>query len=411
MTTRMQLRVQRTLIDAQALSGAIADVIPVAGRDGAESYRGLVIPVSSHDSEEIEVAPGRYLVRAYLPSGSLLSTQVTARPDETTSVVLESEETPHEWLGWQGLVKQRAPARMTRALPAGGAPNVLLAQAPGAPWRELHQLTREGSVVSAQAVSAALGATPAALGVRTHGDDRTASFVVESAGAALGQRYFAIVERGTTATLVSLPVPWARHDRRGELGRSSVDIAVPLDADEDLGVVVQDPELGAVLGFLASGGLPSAMTMSEAGTPANQQLLSALYGKVENPYAAAVGAYLLLQRDSDAKAHWHPWVENLARWFRWLPDGAALLGAMRLRMATSHAELARARDAFEEAIARGVPVLAPVLRLLLEGVSTLVGDPDADAGTLEESLPLLQSVAGAMATNQALTTLTFRERP
>jgi hypothetical protein len=136
----------------------------------------------------------------------------------------------------------------------------------------------------------------------------------------------------------------------------------------------------------------------------------ALYDKVTNPVAAAVGAFLLLKSDPTPSAEWHEWVTNLASWFPWLPDGEVLRGTLCMRVATTDEDVTAARDAFDRAWRRGIPVLAPVLRLLLDGMTTLVDDPDAEAGDLESLLPAVRAVAGAMATDQAFTTLRLGER-
>ena len=74
----------------------------------ASAYlRGLVLPiVNMGDSSEpltVSVEPGRYLVKAILPSGEILTQEIDAAGPERVSVDLVSEDSPHEWLSKQQL--------------------------------------------------------------------------------------------------------------------------------------------------------------------------------------------------------------------------------------------------------------------------------------------------------------------
>jgi hypothetical protein len=431
MGTRLQLRVDKVMFGEQALSGAVADVIPISREHNAPSYKGVVIPVSSHDTKEIDVLPGRYLVQAYLPSGNRLSMQVDALPDQMTPAVLEARRTSNEWLGWQDLVGQRAgePASAEEEEPAhllfdegqgplsmgvmgGFSPTLRLVDAAADPsvWTNLHDLSKLRAGLSVGQVVNALNAIYSPDLTPTFTNDHTASFILQPQGLLLGSLRYGIVERLGTIDLFCLPIPWNRLDRSSVEREASIDIAVPLNPKEYVGVAVHDPDLGTLLGFIATGRLPLANAISKEGTDARNQMLLALAQKFKNPFAAAVGAYLLLQSDPMPNAEWHSWVTNLAYAFPWLPDGAVLLGALRMRFATTDNHVAEACAAFSDAWKRGIPVFAPVLRLLLDGVSTLVGDPDAKAGDLENALPAIRSVARAMATDQAVTSLRFGER-
>jgi len=404
MTTRLQLRVHKVMSGEEALSGAVADIIPISNEESAPIYKGVVIPVGHSASHTIDVVPGRYLVRAYLPSGSLLSQQVDAEAGKTTETTLVARVTPHEWLGWQDLVGQRTLEK--RQHPSASThPQLLLAEPMSgeAMWSMVEQVTttRPWSIAETTVALRDIQAGPSP----SQSDDQTCSFLVEAPGASADRQRYCIVERDGAIDLLSLPMPWRRlHRQRGE-EPAPIDIAVPRDRREPASVAVQDAELGPLLGFMASGRLDAAREIIKKGGEAYQQVFMALHRKLENPFAAAAGACLLLQLDREEAAEWHPWVENLAAWFPWLPDGAVLRGALRLSNARSNEDLLAARDAFAEGWKRGIPTLAPVLRLLLDGASTLVDDPDAEAGDLRAMLPAIGRAAACMVTDQPFTCL------
>lgn len=417
MSTRLELRVHQVMMGDQALSGAIADIIPISGDQSGQAYRGVVIPVSGTDTQQIDVAPGRYLVRAYLPSGTLLTEQVDALPDKTTPAVLVAEQTPHEWLGWQKLVQQQTPRVESGGIvePVTAGPafiDVPPGGAASASWNSLRDLLRRRSGVSTGDVIHALhGVAAPPFGVQNFHDDSTTLYAVQATnGAPLDRLRYAVIQRSSAVEVVALPLPWHRLDRSYQQREASFDIAIPRSAQQRVSVAVHDEELGSLLGFVATGRLPFATVLGNEGSAAHRQMLDALYKKVDNPFAAAVGAYLLLKADPTPSEEWHSWLRNLADLFPWLPDGKVLLGALRLRFAQTDADVAAAREAFEEGWQRGIPVLAPVLRVLLDGMSTLVGDPDAEASALEPLLPSVRAVAGAMAIDQAFTTLRLGDR-
>ena len=132
--------------------------------------------------------------------------------------------------------------------------------------------------------------------------------------------------------------------------------------------------------------------------------------KLESPYAAAAAGCVLVQAETEgARQDWDRWLENLALWNDWLPDAHALLGVRRLRTAETVADLDRARASFEQAVHAGIPSLAPVARLLLEGVTTLVADPKFHSGQLDKVQPSLRAILLRMDGCQPLTVLRFSE--
>jgi hypothetical protein len=79
----------------------LIDVTEGRPREERETRAGLVIPVGGASGMMLKVRPGRYVLEAVSPSGDVIDADVEVGPNETKSVRLEGEASPHEWLGWQ----------------------------------------------------------------------------------------------------------------------------------------------------------------------------------------------------------------------------------------------------------------------------------------------------------------------
>ena len=130
-------------------------------------------------------------------------------------------------------------------------------------------------------------------------------------------------------------------------------------------MVVRDNLMGSVFGYLGAGDLSAAAQVVETA-------VDLLYGKVQNPLAAAGGAYILECRSAISpkrRPTWVPWLQNLRNWFPWLPDGAILDGWAHLDGIGRPASPKLAATAFVEAVERGLPFYSAGVRLLFEGLT------------------------------------------
>ncbi len=134
---------------------------------------------------------------------------------------------------------------------------------------------------------------------------------------------------------------------------------------------IDDPEFAPVLGYLARG------DRGLAAESLGDLPLELLMDKMVNPFAAAAGAYVLVEAldDTSRAPRWRGWIENLATRFTWLPDGAILEGRALLATESPGAALDRFLQGFE----RGVPLFAEGVRMLLDGL--LAFSPDDAAPT------------------------------
>jgi hypothetical protein len=112
---------------------------------------------------------------------------------------------------------------------------------------------------------------------------------------------------------------------------------------------------------------------AEAMAPWADQAGLMLHAKGENPYAAAVGAYLLLRLERYDLMR--DWARNLANWFPFLPDGCVIWAWQSIRERSDEEE---ATKYLLEAAKRGLPLYTEGLRLLSQGL-LLSGEPGREA--------------------------------
>jgi len=70
------------------------------------SVRREPVPISRspHEVKAVQLTPGYYVVEVTMPSGDVLSDRVNVPATPDVSLVLQAEDSPNEWLGWQHLV-------------------------------------------------------------------------------------------------------------------------------------------------------------------------------------------------------------------------------------------------------------------------------------------------------------------
>jgi hypothetical protein len=147
-------------------------------------------------------------------------------------------------------------------------------------------------------------------------------------------------------------------------------------------------DVDLALDFLRWADLRSAGTVLSA-----EEADALLYHKVKHPIAATVGGYVLLRLGSPESSR-RSWAENLAEWFPWLPDGAAIAGEYAAR-AGDHQPAAAL---FMESIRRGLPIFTEGMSILVARLLEYVRQERSpvsgqDRTRLEEVLPRLLRMA------------------
>jgi hypothetical protein len=175
---------------------------------------------------------------------------------------------------------------------------------------------------------------------------------------------------------------WARADALREQSAVSFSVRIATIA----------PSADTIASYLQRGDLYSAEAMAQwIGEAAGL-----LFGKMEDPYAAAVGAYLLLRLKKFDEMH--DWARNLASRFNFLPDGCVIWAWQLIHQQSSNAS--EIRKYLLMAVDRGLPVYSEGLRLLTDGLRLMGPDGKAprdkvvqSAGVVLWSSPLTASLA------------------
>jgi hypothetical protein len=115
-----------------------------------------------------------------------------------------------------------------------------------------------------------------------------------------------------------------------------------------------------IASYLQRGDLYSAQAM----VPWIDRAEGLLFEKWTDPYAAAVGAYLLLRLKEFNKMH--DWARNLANNFRFLPDGCIIWAWQLIHQDPPNEN--EIRKYLLMAVDRGLPVYSEGLRLLTDGL-------------------------------------------
>ncbi|MBR1068856.1 hypothetical protein [Bradyrhizobium liaoningense] len=153
---------------------------------------------------------------------------------------------------------------------------------------------------------------------------------------------------------------WARADQFRE--RSTVSFSIRIQTSSDAA--------DTIVGYLQRGDLYSAEAMAKWCDDARGMLRD----KIEDPYAAVVGAYLLLRLRRFSQMQ--DWARNLANWFPFLPDGSVIWASQLMQQPSS--DSTEIRKYLLESVQRGLPVYSEGLRLLNDGLR-LMGEDGTEA--------------------------------
>lgn len=444
--TILRIRVDKYLAGRNLRLGAVADIVPLAAETTKQKpVRGVVVPVGNESTtRDVEVAPGRYLLQATLPSGELLKRYVDVTAGTPSiDVVLESEDSPHEWLGVQhllGSVPSRARVERQTRQEAEESLTLFASAAPPSTalyWFDASRaddsffswlssadaidddalrylvgnIIRSGQLEPQltdnrfrKAEIPAVGALaesplPQALDqLFRHGD-----------GSVQPRRFVALMEDDKVRAIGAMPHEWVYVNYTRPGGGLPVPIEILIApksrvaskvqrAANRLSIAVGDPDVASMLSFLGHGNLQAASAMLELAS-------EWLYGKFENPYAAAAGGYILISADGVAdlpEQHWKDWLRNLAQHFSWLPDGKIQLAALILGSPEAEAiasaphrpadvgnPFEKARDLSLQALAAGPPVFAFGVRMLLDNL-TLLANADRQSGADDKRARMTQ---------------------
>jgi hypothetical protein len=397
MTGRLNLRLDKYLMSDSVERAAVASIRSIPTTDaGAPSRRlgDVVIPSGASAPVGIDLAAGRYLVEATLPSGDVVADEVDVFDDAVADLHLRPDESPHEWLSWQqflGLIDRREVyySGWNEARPLATTARWVREPMPqlrgdqprsGDTWAFLADLSAHNvDVVSSvsQGPSERINAFQSDSQSYLYQTTRAGpwdSFQLPTTyegGAPYTPRHYLVVDADGFTQLVCVPTPWI-DVRRGTEIPAQVLVRRGNGGAVAISVTMRDPLYGPALGYMTHGALATAKRLFD-------DAKEMLFDKLTNPLAAAGGGYVLLatERDLEQKP-WHGWIANLMNWFEWLPDGAIQLAWLRLRHRTEPRHLDEAREALFTAYDRGLPFFSVGLQWLIDGL-TLFAPQDTDA--------------------------------
>jgi len=402
-----RLRIDKYLEGEHLAGGAIVDVRRLdKSRVSDARVTRATVPMgmeSSGAESRVTLEPGTYEFTAILPSGDVLSrvAEVDARA-EGVPVVFEMGHSAHEWMSWQhalGNVVGREALQVMRAQDANVhwslvddvvAQLLAARQTPGGP--DMVAMTLAAYL--AHAIGS--GPLPITFGVPMFAlaSQHEAPFKVyrippsnrfDYENPAFVRSYALVNDASNHQMLCVLPYPW----RKVNGNEASVELMAgpdqPLDADKgtpqsalrwSVSTVARDDQVASMLSYFAAGDDSAAAFLATAA-------MDLLFGKVVNPLAASAGAYILVdewlrQSTEPRAAGWLAWIDNLAKWFPWLPDGEILRGWIALVGRAGNPSVETARGAFVDAERRGLPVYTAGVRRLADGLSRIANQDRAE---------------------------------
>lgn len=368
----------------------VGNIYPTSGKGSA--HRDIVLHCgSTARPTTYDVQPGRYIVTATMPSGLQLAEEVAVGDGENVEVELHAWGSPYESHTWQFLLGNVEPGstyhdKSSVPPPRSKGSRTLAVPSPDSAAKVTWIPDSTDESWSVEWLNAA--ATPdgrdgkrlakliadraplVPLPVQAPADGISQLYRFEHDGPVggpaviPGARQFLLVEMGSDLHLATLPSSWraAQVEVLVNLRQSPTGSAVA--------VTVRDPQVGAGLGYMAGGELTKAATLF---TDAEGML----YGKMQNPLAAAAGGYVMVGTDlTNEPAHWDRWLDNLYRWFGWMSDGAVLWGVRRLRTARTEDDIEQARRSLVEAYDRGIPFYTLGLSWLVDALAEFPNDDD-----------------------------------
>lgn len=221
------------------------------------------------------------------------------------------------------------------------------------------------------------------------------------------------------AVIACLPHAWEvdPSDTPAKIRAVASGVGPEKTARPGLRIVVDDPGMNSILGFLQSGDLDSAERLTRLS-------LEYLYEKDLNPYAAAAGAYALVHVPgaADASEPWPRWIRHLSNRFPDIPDGPILLATLLLQRGAGELAVGRPgssaehdRAGFEEcrrlllrAVCSGPPIFRLGLRLLAENLEIVRGlerEYGLATGELDRAAELVRWMSLRVDTSQPFTAL------
>lgn len=307
--------------------------------------------LSPNSSQEMEVPSEGSFLRVHLASGQSVTLKDPGNLQRTISLSDLASRLPTASDTVSPRTRRSTRREVQRRASAPVAPSerpVVLGMAPGSEVAELDGGLRVSLIDDAKVVE-----------VADVCEEGTAALFRPSL---IQVRYLLTLETPDGTTRVRLP-------------GSAQEIAVRSNELEDgqriasVRVRTSSATADALAGYLHRGDLYSAASMADWAERAEDLLQD----KMADPFAAVVGAYLLLRTRQIERLH--DWTQNLFNRFPGIPDAAVIRAWHLIHLRQGETEI---RQLFARALDGPLPTFTEGLRLLSDGVR-LLGDDSAKA--------------------------------
>jgi hypothetical protein len=336
----------------------------------------------SNQAQLVDVpGPGRYFVRAELPSGESLSGMVEVEGTEAALTLQAEERSPSEALSWayaRQSVRHASRVSGHWRLSETG----MSAVETDVPLKPVFLVSLAG-VFRASAFRDAwsLERAESSTSFRLTNEDRGVAQVDKRLLLSVSlSRVFYDVEKDWFPLYLRYESTLLRHDWMLAIPPSlqATLLLVRADTDEQSYawcrplVASGRPGAEALLAYMERGSVGSARRVAPK---IIEQAFSLLEDKGGDPVSAAIAGYFLLQL---GRGHRTDWLENLARSFPTFPDASVVYGVSLLRGEITAAGTGTAREYLVKAVNSGIPVYTIGLRLLFDSLQRLVRQDSRD---------------------------------
>lgn len=400
-----------------------------AGRrgDGNRKMMTSIAPISM-DSDmytRVSLEVGEYDIEAILPSGEHLSAELNVKPGKTHKVVLIGCNTSTNFNNGSNFVERGSPPKkrprksldepsheLHRELKVSVG-SMLVSKSTQSTfdpskWRDWFQLLmnryQHREDLNADIFSLRESETGLTVQQEEGVDGLSARISLISqerrqfnSAHVGGKRVYIEISNAHESRIVSLPWPWGEFGTRS--GSKKFEIIAQTNGERlHCTPLLIDARWGSLLAYMSSGRLYLASEIIK-------QAKDALFGKAENPLAAAVGGYILMSTEQDDEAEdWPWWLSNLSERFPDFPDGAILRARWLLRKGGME-NISKAHDLLYGSIQRGIPFFTIGITWLIEGLEqTSIG-----CSTCDKYLKMIRGVARSVDLEQAFTSFVISQ--
>ncbi|HEY8560155.1 MAG TPA: hypothetical protein VIL74_07250 [Pyrinomonadaceae bacterium] len=448
-------------IDESATSGLMAQLYLEKENKKIEFLKSLTIPIEGGywvSGERLQVDEGKYIIQVLLPDGQTVTNdfEIKSFENEKEVLIYLPHEGPHEWTALHAMAGNfRWEAQITK-----GFENPLSLN-PKGKYKSLSRDFREGyelSLLKADKnlrseifgddytidklsrliqnnldVKNAIEKFGATLKIEepTREDTDFAMFKIAYSGVLSKHetpsishrfyprrnfpRHYLLQKSVLGGTLISLPTPWIKPFDNGEAEMEFLVKKNSIGDPLELAMTINEPMINTVLGYINVGAFHQATQLIST-----DYALRMLFQKIENPFAAVVGTYLLIlennrERSLLANNYWKEWINNLDKWFPWLPDGAVLNAAKHFWLRDYSRSDKNDFDvsfnesfkALNRAYERGLPVFTFGLKLMMDGFRYFANEKINEA---KARLNKLETIADKTDPSQPFLTINFSQR-